>query len=56
MLKKLADALEVDIELLFRFTDIETREELEKEICKKIKAAGVEDLKLILKIVNDVIL
>lgn len=56
MLKKLADALMVDIELLFRFTDMDTREELEQEICKKIKNADVKDLKLILKLVNDVIL
>ena len=56
MLKKLADALMVDIEVLFRFTDADTREELEHEICKKIKTADVKELKLILKIINDVIL
>lgn len=56
MLQKLAEALKVDIELLFRFTDMETREELEQEICKKLKSADVKELKLILKLVNDVIL
>ena len=56
MLQKLAEALKFDIELLFRFTDMETREELEQEICKKLKSADVKELKLILKLVNDVIL
>ena len=47
MLQKLAEALKVDME---------TREELEQEICKKLKSADVKELKLILKLVNDVIL
>ena len=47
MLQKLAEALKVDIEF---------REELEQEICKKLKSADVKELKLILKLVNDVIL
>ncbi len=56
MITKLASALEVQPELLFKFPEIETKEELITIINQKLKNMDIASLKIISKLIDDIII
>lgn len=56
MITKLASALEVQPELLFKFPEIETKEELITIINQKLKNIDIASLKIISKLIDDIII
>ena len=56
MITKLASALKVQPELLFKFPEIETKEELITIINKKLKNIDIASLKIISKLIDDIII
>ena len=55
MITKFASALEVQPELLFKFPELETKEELITIINRKLKNMDIASLKIISKLIDDII-
>lgn len=56
MITKFASALEVQPELLFKFPELETKEELITIINRKLKNMDIASLKIISKLIDDIII
>ena len=55
MITKFASALEVQTELLFKFPELETKEDLITIINQKLKNMNIASLKIISKLIDDII-
>lgn len=55
MITKFASALEVQPELLFKFPELKTKEELITIINQKLKNMDIASLKIISKLIDDII-
>ncbi len=55
MITKFASALEVQPELLFKFPELETKEELITIINRELKNMDIASLKIISKLIDDII-
>lgn len=55
MITKFASALEVQPELLFKFPELETKEDLITIINQKLKNMDIASLKIISKLIDDII-
>ncbi len=56
VITKLASALNVPLEILFHFPKDVTKEDFIKDLCEKIKNAELDKVKLISKIIDDILL